>query len=182
MKSIPILLRILTVRGKTKSLQRRKISERKGIKTERFDADGNEITDLRIAKIGTHNVVINGESKFFAHGESVTVTANEPAEGKVFKGWQDASGKIVSADKSYTFTVTGATTLTAVYEDKTSDGGEIASPDKKDGLSGGTIAGIVIGSVAVAGIGGFAIFWSAIKKKTFADLIAAIKAKFGKKK
>ena len=141
-----------------------------------FDADGNEITDLRIAKIGTHNVVINGESKFFADGESVTVTA-EDKEGKRFKGWQDASGKIVSTDKSYTFTVTGATTLTAVYEDKTSGGSEIASPDKKDGLSGGTIAGIVIGSVAVAGIGGFAI-----KKKSLADLIAAIKAKFGKKK
>ena len=146
-----------------------------------FDADGNEITDLRIAKIGTHNVVINGESKFFADGESVTVTA-EDKEGKRFKGWQDASGKIVSTDKSYTFAVTGATTLTAVYEDKTSGGGEIASPDKKDGLSGGTIAGIVIGSAAVAGIGGFAIFWFAVKKKTFADLIAAIKAKFGKKK
>ena len=141
-----------------------------------FDADGNEITDLRIAKTGTHNVVINGESKFFADGESVTVTA-EDKEGKVFKGWKDASGKIVSTDKSYTFTVTGATTLTAVYEDKTSDGGEIASPDKKDGLSGGTIAGILIGSAAVAGIGGFAI-----KKKSLADLIAAIKAKFGKKK
>ena len=141
-----------------------------------FDADGNEITDLRIAKIGTHNVVINGESKFFADGESVTVTA-EDKEGKRFKGWKDASGKIVSTDKSYTFTVTGATTLTAVYEDKTSGGSEIASPDKKDGLSGGQIAGIVIGSAAVAGIGGFAI-----KKKSLADLIAAIKAKFGKKK
>ena len=145
-----------------------------------FDADGNEITDLRIAKIGTHNVVINGESKFFADGESVTVTA-EDKEGKVFKGWKDVSGKIVSTDKSYTFTVTGATTLTAVYKDKTS-GGEITPPAKKDGLSGGTIAGIVIGSAAVAGIGGFAIFWFAVKKKTFADLIAAIKAKFGKKK
>ena len=145
-----------------------------------FDADGNEITDLRIAKIGTHNVVINGESKFYAHGESVTVTA-EDKEGKVFKGWQDETGKIVSTEKSYTFTVNGETTLTAVYKDKTS-GGEITPPAKKDGLSGGTIAGIVIGSAAVAGIGGFAIFWFAVKKKTFADLIAAIKAKFGKKK
>ena len=141
-----------------------------------FDADGNEITDLRIAKIGTHNVVINGESKFFADGESVTVTA-EDKEGKIFKGWQDASGKIVSTDNTYTFTVTGATTLTAVYEDTTSGGGETTPPAKKDGLSGGAIAGIVIGSVAVAGIGGFAI-----KKKSLADLIAAIKAKFGKKK
>lgn len=147
-----------------------------------FDKDGNEITELRIAKIGTHNVVINGESKFYAHGESVTVTANEPAEGKVFIGWKDESGKIVSTEKSYTFTVNGETTLTAVYEDKSSGGGEITPPAKKDGLSGGQIAGIVIGSVAVAGIGGFAIFWFAVKKKTFADLIAAIKALFTKKK
>ena len=139
-----------------------------------FDKDGNEITDLRIAKIGTHNVIVNGESNFYAHGESVTVTA-EDKEGKVFNGWQDASGKIVSTDKSYTFTVNGETTLTAVYEDKSSGGGEITPPAKKDGLSGGQIAGIVIGSVAVAGIGGFAIFWFAVKKKTFADLITAIK-------
>ena len=69
-----------------------------------------------------------------------------------------------------------------MYEDKPSGGGEITPSAKKDGLSGGQIAGIVIGSVAVAGIGGFALFWFAIKKKTFADLIAAIKALFTKKK
>ncbi len=139
-----------------------------------FDNDGNEIKDLRIAKIGTHKVIVNGESKFYAHGESVTVTA-EDKEGKEFKGWKDESGKIVSTEKSYTFTVNGETTLTAVYEDKSSGGGEITPPAKKDGLSGGAIAGIVIGSVAVAGIGGFAVLWFAVKKKTFADLIAAIK-------
>ena len=70
-----------------------------------------------------------------------------------------------------------------MYSGTLSGGGEITpTPDKKDGLSGGAIAGIVIGSVAVAGIGGFAIFWFAVKKKTFADLIAAIKALFTKKK
>ena len=146
-----------------------------------FDKDGNEITDLRIAKIGTHNVVINGESKFYAHGESVTVTA-EDKEGKVFMGWQDESGEIVSTKKEYTLKVEGEKTLTAVYEDKSSGGGEITTPAKKDGLSGGQIAGIVIGSVAVAGIGGFAVLWFAVKKKTFADLIAKIKALFAKKK
>ena len=141
-----------------------------------FDKDGNEITELKIAKIGTHNVIVNGESKFYAHGESVTVTANEPAEGKVFTGWQDASGKIVSTEKSYTFTVNGETTLTAVYED-TSSGGEITPPAKKDGLSGGQIAGIVIGTLLFAGIGGFAIFWFAVKKKNFKDLGEAFKRK-----
>ena len=43
--------------------------------------------------------------------------------------------------------MTEATTLTAVYED---------APVAKKGLSGGAIAGIVIGSVLLAGIGGFA--------------------------
>ncbi len=100
----------------------------------------------------------------------------------MFKGWKDESGKIVSTEKSYTFTVNGETTLTAVYDDMPSGGGEITPPAKKDGLSGGAIAGIVIGSVAVAGIGGFAIFWFAVKKKTFEDLITAIKALFTKKK
>lgn len=146
-----------------------------------FDKDGNEITELKIAKIGTHNVVINGESKFYKEGESVTVTA-EDKEGKEFKGWKDESGEIVSTEKSYKFTVSGEKTLTAVYDDKSSGGGEITPPAKKDGLSGGQIAGIVIGSVAVAGIGGFAVLWFAVKKKSFADLIAAIKAFFTKKK
>ena len=133
-----------------------------------FDKDGGEIAELRIAKIGTHNVVINGESKFYAHGESVTVTA-EDKEGKEFVGWQDESGKIVSTNKSYTFKVSGEKNLTAVYEDKSSGGGEITPPAKKDGLSGGQIAGIVIGSVLLAGIGAFAIFRFAVKKKTFTD-------------
>ena len=146
-----------------------------------FDKDGNEITELKIAKIGTHNVVINGESKFYKEGESVTVTA-EDKEGKVFKGWKDETGKFVSTDKSYTFTVKEATTLTAVYDDMPSGGGEITPPAKNDGLSGGQIAGIVIGTLLFAGIGGFAIFWFAVKKKSFADLIAAIKALFTKKK
>lgn len=149
-----------------------------------FDKDGNEITDLRIAKIGTHNVVINGESNFYAHGESVTVTA-EDKEGKEFVGWQDASGNIVSTQKEYTFVVKDGMVLTAVYQDKAPGGGtidgEIAPAPDKNGLSGGQIAGIVIGSLAGVGIVGFAIFWFVVKKKSFAELISAIKALFNKK-
>ena len=104
----------------------------------------------------------------YTQGESATVTA-EDKEGKVFKGWKDESGNIVSTDKSYTFTVAEATTLTAVYED---------APVAKKGLSGGAIAGIVIGTLLFAGIGGFAIFWFAVKKKTFADLGAILKKGF----
>ena len=149
-----------------------------------FDKDGNEITDLRIAKIGTHNVVINGESNFYKEGESVTVTA-EDKEGKEFVGWQDASGKTVSTQKEYTFVVKDEMVLTAVYQDKAPGGGtidgEIAPAPDKNGLSGGQTAGIVIGSVAGVGIVGFAIFWFVVKKKSFAELISAIKALFNKK-
>lgn len=104
----------------------------------------------------------------YTQGESVTVTA-EDKEGKVFAGWQDESGAIVSTQKEYTFTVAEGKTLTAVYED---------APAAKKGLSGGQIAGIVIGTLLLAGIGGFAIFWFAVKKKTFADLGVALKKGF----
>ena len=104
----------------------------------------------------------------YTQGDEVTVTAEDKV-GKVFTGWQDESGKIVSTDKSYTFTVKEATTLTAVYED---------APVAKKGLSGGAIASIVIGSVLLAGISGFAIYWFAISKKTFADLGVALKKGF----
>ncbi len=148
-----------------------------------FDANDKEISafDLIIAKIGTHKVTVNGENKIYNEGEKVTAIADDPADGKEFVGWQDESGNIVSNDKAYTFTVTGATTLTAVYDDMPSGGGEITPPAKNEGLSGGAIAGIVTGSVAVAGLGGFSIVWFAVKKKTFADLIASFKGAFKKK-
>ena len=46
---------------------------------------------------------------------SVTVTA-DPIEGKQFVGWKDANGNIVSYDSTYTFIITGDTTLEACYE------------------------------------------------------------------
>ena len=49
--------------------------------------------------------------------------------------------------------------------------------EDKDGLGAGAIVGIVIGSVAVVGIGGFALFWFVIKKKSWADFLAIFKKK-----
>ena len=49
------------------------------------------------------------------------------------------------------------------------------------GLSGGAIVGIAVGSVVVAGCGGFAIFWFVIKKKSFTELGIAIKSIFKRK-
>ena len=52
---------------------------------------------------------------------------------------------------------------------------EPAPEEPKKGLSGGAIAGIVIGSTAVAGTGGFAVWWFAIQKHTAAELGTACK-------
>ena len=125
----------------------------------------------------------------YQQGDEVTITA-EDKEGKVFKGWKDENGNIVSTDKNYKFEITGARTLSAVYDDivpaPTPNNPTPDAPDEvkptNEGLSGGQIAGIVIGTLPLAGIGGFAIFWFAVKKKTFADLIAEIKVLFTKKK
>ena len=147
-----------------------------------FNMPANAVTATANYEDIEYTITVNGGTGggTYKQGDEVTVTA-EDKEGKEFVGWKDESGKIVSTNKSYTFTVNGETTLTAVYEDKSSGGGEIAPAPDKNGLSGGQIAGIVIGSLAGVGIVGFAIFWFVVKKKSFAELISAIKALFNKK-
>ncbi len=66
-----------------------------------------------------------------------------------------------------------------VTQDPTFGGGEESSltpvEPEKEGLSGGAIAGISVGSSVALGIGGFAIFWFVIKKKKFSDIIKIFK-------
>lgn len=151
-----------------------------------FNMPANAVTATANYEDIEYTITVNGGTGggTYKQGDEVTVTA-EDKEGKEFVGWKDASENIVSTQKEYTFVVKDGMVLTAVYQDKAPGGGtidgEIApAPDKK-GLSGGQIAGIVIGSLAGVGIIGFAIFWFVVKKKTFAELISAIKALFNKK-
>ena len=99
---------------------------------------------------------------------SVTVVASEAPEGKEFKGWSiDGGETIISAEAAYTFTASEDTVLTAVFADKQSDvkpGGEI-TPENPEGLSGGAIAGIVIGSVFGALIIAYGVCALLYKKK-----------------
>ena len=92
-------------------------------------------------------------------------------------GWY-VNGVKVSSDASYTFTVAEGIALEARYKNA-GPGGEQPGGEQpeKTGLFGGAIAGIAVGSVAVAGLGGFSLFWFVIKKKKFADLIALFKKK-----
>ena len=106
----------------------------------------------------------------YKQGDSVTVTADAPSAGKVFKYWKDGSGKIVSTNKDYTFTVDGEINLTAVYDNAAApeietDGSGKGGSGKQGGtLSGGKIAGIVIGVLAAVGAATAAVV-IVIKKK-----------------
>lgn len=96
---------------------------------------------------------------------SVTVVAGEAPEGKEFKGWSiDGGETIISAEAAYTFTASEDMVLTAVFADKQSDvkpGDEITP----EGLSGGAIAGIVIGSVFGALVIAYGVCALLYKKK-----------------
>ena len=49
------------------------------------------------------------------------------------------------------------------------------APQPNDGLSGTAITAIIISSVVVLSIGGFALVWFVLKKKTLVDLLAVLK-------
>ena len=55
--------------------------------------------------------------------------------------------------------------------------GFVMAEMEDNGLGAGAIVGIVIGSVAVVGVGGFTLFWFVIKKKTWAEFLAIFKKK-----
>ena len=131
-----------------------------------FDIDGNELTNLTIAKIDMYKVTINGKSKFYANGAIVKIIADEPEKGMIFKGWINDNGEIVSKYREYNFVVNGETNLTALYEnDSLRD--EIGTNTNKHGLSNDVIVSIVIGIVVILGFGGFAMLFCTIKKKIF---------------
>ena len=116
---------------------------------------------------GTIEGVI-GSTVIVEENGSVTVVASEVPEGKEFKGWSiDGGETIISEEAAYTFTASEDTVLTAVFADKQSDvkpGGEI-TPENPEGLSGGAIAGIVIGSVLGALIIAYGVCALLYKKK-----------------
>ncbi len=106
------------------------------------------------------------------------------APGHTYGEWVVVTEPTTTAEgeKKHTCTVCGATETASI--DKLTPSAPIV-PDNKDDeeepkkLGAGAIVGISIGSVAVVGIAGFAIYWFAVKKSTFAALGVAIKALAG---
>ena len=44
---------------------------------------------------------------YIENGKQITIKADVPKKGEIFKGWKDANGKIVTNDSEYTFVVNG---------------------------------------------------------------------------
>ena len=110
-------------------------------------------------------------------GTTITITADAPEDGYVFDKWVSTDGVVFADANSETTTFImpeGNVTVTATYKSA------VVPPTptpSSSGLNGGAIAGIVIGSILVASIGGFALVWFVIKKKTWADFVALFKKK-----
>lgn len=77
----------------------------------------------------------------------------------------------------------GAKQYERAHSDSNGNGGcdicgyKMVAKEEPKGLSGGAIAGIVVGGVAIVGIGGFSVVWFIVKKKSFTDLIAIFSKK-----
>lgn len=96
---------------------------------------------------------------------SSPMTTSEPTSSEqIVSSEPTSSQEPVSSDSQAVSSETPASSSEAPAEDK-------------GGLGGGAVAGIVVGSVAVAGIGGFSVVWFGVKKKSFADLLKIFKRK-----
>lgn len=109
-----------------------------------------------------------------SYGAAILPPADSPVKASTdtfeyaFKGWTGyEDGMTVPA---------GGASFTAAFEAKAIPApAPEPEPEKgKDGLSGGAIAGIAVGSAAAAAIAAFSVIWFGIKKRKLSDL-------FGKK-
>ena len=131
---------------------------------------------------GTYKTEFEVGDTFSYDGLVVTAHYTNGGADKVVTGYVvSVPDMSTPGEKTITVTYTeNEVTKTATYKINVSE--KIVPPEPpvtptNNGLSGGAIAGIIIASILVAGIGGFALVWFVIKKKSFADLIAVFKKK-----
>ena len=126
---------------------------------------------------GTHKTSFEVGDTFSYEGLIVTAHYNNKADTIIANGY-NASSPDMSTEGSKTVTVSyteEGVTKTATYQITVTAKETPVTPSKNSGLPAGAIAGIIIGSVLVVGIGGFALVWFVIKKKTWADFVALFK-------
>ena len=128
---------------------------------------------------GTHKTSFEVGDTFSYEGLIVTAHYNNKADTIIANGY-NVSSPDMSTEGSKTVTVSyteEGVTKTATYQITVTAKETPVTPSKNSGLPAGAIAGIIIGSVLVVGIGGFALVWFFIKKKTWADFLALFKKK-----
>ena len=110
-------------------------------------------------------------------GEKLNIAPHVDENGDGKCDTCDFTMQSVSTDTN-TDTSTDTNTNTDTSTDTNTNAGIGTPPSEQNepkGLGTGAIVGITVGSIAVAGIGGFSLIWFVIKKKTLADLIAVFK-------
>ena len=148
--------------------------EGKQFKGWAYTADGEIISET---SFDVHKDII-----LYAIWEDISATApdttpeeNDPNHTHSYsEDWKQ------TADEHYKECACGAKQYKGAHIDSNANGscdvcGYVITESNDGALGAGAIIGIVIGSVAVVGVGGFALFWFVIKKKSFADLIAIFK-------
>ena len=103
-------------------------------------------------------------------------TADEAPNGYVFDKWT-STNEIAFADEhsaTTTFTMPAkSVTITATYK-------LAVAPETQGGISAGAVVGIVLASLVVCSLGGLAVYYFVIKKKTWADFVKATKNAWNK--
>lgn len=114
-----------------------------------------------------------GEGATCTQGQTCTVCGEEiaPALGHAYGvEW------IIDENGHHKVCACGETGENGEHADNNGDKKcDVCGFDMREGMPGWAITLIVIGSVLVVGVGGFAIFWFVIKKKKFSDLVAVFK-------
>ena len=92
--------------------------------------------------------------------------------------WTDGTGETITGLANGTYIVRYKETATHnASEEAYIVVNEYQAPVAPKGLSAGAVVAIVLASVVVCGLGGFAVYWFVIKKKTWADFVALFKRK-----
>ena len=114
-----------------------------------------------------------GEGATCTQGQTCTVCGEEiaPALGHAYGvEW------IIDENGHHKVCACGETGENGEHADNNGDKScDVCGFDMREGMPGWAITLIVIGSVLVVGVGGFAIFWFVIKKRKFSDLVAVFK-------
>lgn len=141
-----------------------------------------EKTLVSISLSGTQQTEFTVGDSFSAEGLVVTAHYSDDSSESIALNNVEISGYNMNQEGKQTITVsyqgkTATYEITVKAKDTPVTPDDPVTPNKSSGLPAGAVVGIVIGSALVVGVGGFALVWFVIKKKTWADFLALFKKK-----